>query len=92
LTCLLGSLLVPLSITTGVQEACAAGADPAATQKVVKVQTTSLKEAQLRPFKVDDGWFFRKMLSPQRLRNLKLGSDLEGLAERGVSQPEEPVG
>ena len=87
LTYLLGCLLVALSLAFGVAGASAAGVVPI-MQPLVKSQTPTVQGAQLRPSKADDDWFLKKMLSPLRLRHLKLGSDLQGLAGSGVSQPE----
>lgn len=90
LTYLLGCLLAALSLIVGAQGASARGAVPC-TQAQVQLQTSIVQGVRLPPSKSDDDWFLKKMLSPQRLRHLKLGSDLQGLADTRVSQPEGPV-
>ena len=90
LTYLLGCLLVALGRIVGVQGASATGVVPG-MQPHVQLQTSIVQGARLPPSKGGDDGFLKKMLLPQRLRHLKLGSDLQGLADTRVSQPEGPV-
>lgn len=90
LACLLSCLLVALSLVIGAQGASAQGVVPV-MQPLVNSQTSTVESARWTPSKTDDDWFLKKMLSPQQLRHLKLSSDLQGLADSTVSQPEGPV-
>ena len=85
-----GGLLAALSLVVGALGATATDVVPT-TQAQVHIRTPMVQGARLPPSKSDDDWFLNKMLSPQRLRHLKLGSDLQGLADAGVSQSEGPV-
>jgi hypothetical protein len=88
LTCLLCCLFLVQSV---VPSACAIGVIPVG-QPVVKLPTSNFNDAQLRPLKVDDDWFLKKMLPQQQHKRLKLAPDLQGLADRGVSRPERGTG
>ncbi len=90
LTYLLGCLLAALSLIVAVQGASATGVVPG-TQAKMQLPTSIVQSARLPPSKSDDDQLLKKILLPQRLRHLKLDSDLQGLADSNVSQPEGPV-
>jgi hypothetical protein len=90
LTYLPGCLLVAMNLVVGAAGASATGVVPG-TQAQVQLQTSIVQGARLPPSKYDDDWFLKQMLSPQRLRHLKLGSDLQGLADTRVSQTDSSV-
>lgn len=90
LTYLLGCLLAALSLVVGAKGATTTGVVPG-TQAQLHFQKSMIKGERLPPSKFDDDWFLMKMLSPQQLRHLKLGTDLQGLADTRVSRSEVPV-
>lgn len=60
-------------------------------QPVVKIQTPTVRESQPFPFSSDDGSMPKKILCPKPGKHLKLSSDLEGLADSRLSQPQAGV-
>jgi hypothetical protein len=85
LTCLLCCLLLVLSIALGAPNACAV--EEQVGKPSVKLRLSNVNDAQTCPSKPDYDGLLRKMLPSRGQEHLKLGSELEGLADRGVSQP-----
>ncbi|HEY9681580.1 MAG TPA: hypothetical protein V6C86_08360 [Oculatellaceae cyanobacterium] len=83
-TGLICCLSVAVSFVLGAQSACGKEGLP-----VSKITTSVVKGLQLQPSntKVDDVSIPEKILSPRLQKHLKLSSDIEGLADRVVSQP-----
>ena len=88
LTCLLCCLFLVLSIALGSQDACAV--EEQVRKPIVKLRLSN--DARTCPSKPDDDSLLRKMLPLREQKHLKLGSELEGLADRGVSQPCRGIG
>lgn len=86
LTCLLCCLFLFLSLAFGWQDASAV--EEQVRKPIVKLRVSNVNDARICPSKPDDDSLLRKMLLlREEHKHLKLGSELEGLADRGVSQP-----
>lgn len=82
LTCLFCCLFLVLSIALGAQDACAV--EEQVRKPIVKLRQSN--NVWTCPSKPDDDSLLRKMLRLREQKHLKLGSELEGLADLGVSQ------
>ena len=85
LTSLLCCLFLVLCIALRSQDACAV--EQQVRKPIVKLRVSNVNDARICPSKFDDDSLLRKMLPLREHKHLKLGSELEGLADRGVSQP-----
>ena len=92
LTCLLYCQLIVLllNFAFGWQDAIAV--EKKIAKPVVKPQVSNANDERICPSIQDDHSLLRKMLPLKGHKHLKLGSELEGLADRGVSQPCRGIG
>ncbi|HNB24651.1 MAG TPA: hypothetical protein PKZ32_19685 [Candidatus Melainabacteria bacterium] len=83
--CLLISLFFLYSILLVGQGACAQ--DDQVARAPQKLRISEVKDTKTCPAEPDDDSLLQKLLPAGRLKQIKLKSELEGLADRGVSQP-----
>lgn len=85
MTYLVYCFYVAVSVCLAWQDACAA--DRQTVRPISKLSVSTETNERVNPSNPDDDSLLRKMLPVRGHKYLKLGSDLEGLADRGVSQP-----
>lgn len=71
-------LIVAIWTISGAQ---GAGASPTCVKpSVVNLQTSSVSDSKSHHSKINEDWLLKKILSPSRLKNLQLNTDIRELA------------
>lgn len=85
LTCFVCCLFLIPGVVLGLFGTCVLAEQ--VKQPILKLRVSNANHERIVPSKSDDDSLLRKMLPLREHKHLKLRSELEGLADRGVSQP-----